>query len=329
MRFLDLESILTSMFLSSSTIRGMSQVVTTAFEPQDSIRIHNAAKSLSLPVPYIGLCLTDLGKLSRVMNERFTPVTHEKLPFAAAPGQLSSKEIMRLRADLGICPPRSFFLFGSPISASPSPDMHNAGFRVSGLPYEYSLCEGEDTEVMAKALARPDFGGASVTIPHKQNILPLLDNVSDAAQKIGAVNTVIVETDQATGTRYLRGDNTDWLGILRPVKARLMTSGWEEGEKGVALVVGAGGAAMGALFAMQRLGLQVIVYNRTPSKAEELARRFGGMAVSSLDVDTIQGAYGTRTVDVVVSTVPAAADFTLPEYLIENKVGEVGEHFEQ
>lgn len=294
--------------------------MTTAFEPEDSIRVHAAAKSLSLPVPYIGLCLTETGKLSRVLNARYTPVTHEKLPFVAAPGQLSSKEIMRHRSELGICPRRSFFLFGSPISASPSPDMHNAGFRVSGLPHEYFLCEGEDPAIMAEALARPDFGGASVTIPHKQNVLPLLDEVSEAAEKIGAVNTVIVGTDPETGARRLRGDNTDWLGILRPVKARLEASGWGQGQGGVALVVGAGGAAMGALFAMQRLGLEVVVYNRTPSKAEDLASRFGGAAVSELDVETLRAASGAGTVDVVVSTIPAAAEFTLPGYLLESKV---------
>lgn len=296
------------------------QVVTTAYEPDDSISVHTAAKSLSLPVPYIGLCLTEVGKLSRVLNERYTPVTHEKLPFVAAPGQLSSTEIMRHRADLGLCPPRSYFLFGSPISASPSPDMHNAGFRRCGLPHEYSLCEGEDPSVMAAALARPDFGGASVTIPHKQNILPLLDEVSEAAGKIGAVNTVIVGTHPETGARRLMGDNTDWLGILRPVKARLEASGWVTGSGGVALVVGAGGAAMGALYAMQQLGLDVLVYNRTPSKAEDLAGRFGGSPVSTLDSDALQKAYGSSAVDVVVSTIPAASRFTLPEYLLKNKV---------
>lgn len=302
-------------------------MVTTAFELEDSLSVHTAAKSLYLPVPYIGLCLTEAGKLSRVLNERYTPVTHEKLPFVAAPGQLSSAQIMRHRADLGICPPRSFFLFGSPISASPSPDMHNAAFRRCGLPHQYSLCEGENPAVMAEALARPDFGGASVTIPHKQTVLPLLDGVSEAAEKIGAVNTVIVRTDPETGTRHLMGDNTDWLGILRPVKARLEACGWEEGKGGVALVVGAGGAAMGALFAMRRLGLEVVVYNRTPSKAEELAGRFGGAAVSTLDVETLRTACGSGAVDVVVSTIPASSQFVLPQYLVASKVRSMNSKF--
>ncbi|CAM9525408.1 unnamed protein product, partial [Choristocarpus tenellus] len=229
------------------------KVVTTALEPEDSFRVHAAAQSLNLPVPYIGLCLTPTGKLSRVLNSCFTPVTHEKLPFVAAPGQLSSAEIMKFREELDITPARSFFLFGSPISASPSPNMHNAGFRQCGLPHQYSLCEGEDPEIMSGALARNDFGGASVTIPHKQNILPYMDEVSEAAAKIGAVNTVIVTVDPETGERQLHGDNTDWLGILRPVRARLEASGkWPlpkddlQHSNGIALVVGAGGAAMAA-----------------------------------------------------------------------------------
>lgn len=77
---------------------------------------------------------------------------------------------------------------------------------------------------------------------------------------------------------------------------------------------------MGALYAMQQLGLDVLVYNRTPSKAEDLAGRFGGSPVSTLDSDALQKAYGSSAVDVVVSTIPAASRFTLPEYLLKNKV---------
>ncbi|CAN0334153.1 unnamed protein product, partial [Ectocarpus sp. 12 AP-2014] len=57
----------------------------------------------------------------------------------------------------------------------------------------------------------------------------------------------------------------------------------------------------------------------TPSKAEELAGRFGGAAVSALDAETLEKACGAAAVDVVVSTIPAAAEFTLPDYLLESK----------
>eukprot|EP00611_Tribonema_gayanum_P015815 TRINITY_DN2771_c0_g3_i2.p1 TRINITY_DN2771_c0_g3~~TRINITY_DN2771_c0_g3_i2.p1 ORF type:complete len:407 (-),score=104.44 TRINITY_DN2771_c0_g3_i2:699-1919(-) len=216
------------------------KVVTTAIEHEDSYRVHQAAESLALPVPHIGLCLTPTGSLSRVLNMRFTPVTHAKLPSVAAPGQLTSEAIMRLRQDLGMLQPKQFYLFGSPISASPSPAMHNSGFQHCHLPHSYALCESEGTEAMAAALRSPDFGGGSVTIPHKQNVLQFLDQISPAAEKIGAVNTVIVQADPETGKPVLLGDNTDWLGILRPIKARLAAKGAQHKKGGVALIVGGG-----------------------------------------------------------------------------------------
>ena len=319
-----------------------SKVVTTAYDERDAYRIHAAAESLALPVPYIGVCLTPRGKLSRVLNSRFTPVTHDKLPSVAAPGQMTSEAIMEARRLLGMLPDRKFHLFGHPISASPSPRMHNAGFKATGLAEtcEYSLCEGEDPAVMGEAMAAPDFGGASVTIPHKQNVLQFLDSVSPAAKAIGAVNTVVVMPPGAEGNtsppdspaRQLRGENTDWLGILRPVRRRLREKeaaeagavapprGSKEGDGKVALVVGAGGAAMGACYAMQQLGLEVLVFNRSPEKAAEVALRFNAKALTELSPESVAAATGgAARVDVVVSTVPGAAEFTLPPALLQSK----------
>ena len=62
----------------------------------------------------------------------------------AAPGQLSVKEIHQIRAQIGILPAKNFYLFGSPISQSMSPTMHNTGFQTLGLPHNYSLSESED-----------------------------------------------------------------------------------------------------------------------------------------------------------------------------------------
>ena len=94
----------------------------------------------------------------------------------------------------------------------------------------------------------PSFGGASVTIPHKQAIMPHLDEITPSATKIGAVNTIIVENNS---NRVLIGDNTDWIGIYNPIKRLLRTSG-----EGYALILGAGGTARAAAYAAQELGLK-------------------------------------------------------------------------
>ncbi len=292
------------------------KVVTTAYNKQDNWLVHDVASTLNMKVPYIGLSLGREGQLSRVLNERFTPVTHTDLPSAAAPGQLTSDEIMSLRKRLGLLPPRKFYLFGFPISHSPSPDMHNSGFQAIGLPYDYGIAESSSEELMASTLAREDFGGASVTVPHKQNVLKLLDVIEPAAKAIGAVNTIVVDKDPENGSRVLRGENTDWLGIARPILRKLAEHS-RSGEKGmVALVIGGGGAARAAVYAMKMLGLTVVVYNRTFSKAKALAESFGVRATDSLEKDAMELVGVLDRPDIVVSTIPATAEFTLPDYMV-------------
>ncbi|DAZ95245.1 TPA: hypothetical protein N0F65_002357 [Lagenidium giganteum] len=285
------------------------KVVVKAWSPEDAVALDRVAASFSQAwqhqMPIIALCTTDQGKLSRVLNRVLTPVTHARLPQAAAPGQLSVQQILTLRQQLGLLPDREFFLFGSPIQLSPSPAMHNAAFTAKALPFTYAL---HDTTAMADVVAcmhRPTFGGASVTIPHKVDVMAHLQSLSPAAQAIGAVNTV-VRHDAVDGRVHLHGDNTDWLGILRPIRQRLAGNT----SSATALVVGAGGTAMAAAYALRQLGVaRLVVFNRTLAKAEAVAARFHAEALPELTPDVLPA------VDVVVSTIPASAGFTLPDHL--------------
>ncbi|OQR86371.1 pentafunctional AROM polypeptide [Achlya hypogyna] len=280
----------------------IAKVVLKAYDVADAYMIHDVLADCrarwSFPMPTIAVCTTPAGALSRVLNRTLTPVTHPLLPVAAAPGQLSVAEIQSLRQTLGMLPGRAYFLFGSPIQHSPSPAMHNAAFAHLGLPHTYRLLEATDVGVYEAVLRNETFGGASVTIPHKVDIIRFVDELSPAATAIGAVNTLVPSAE----TGVILGDNTDWLGILRPVQRRLETP-----SGGRALVIGAGGTAMAACYAMQQLGLAVFVYNRTLSKAEEVAARFGATALDSLETAPLM--------DVVVGTIPATAGFTLPDAL--------------
>jgi pentafunctional AROM polypeptide len=296
-------------------------------------------------IPHIGLVLGEIGKFSRILNLHFTPVTHESLPFKAAPGQLTANEIMTTRLLMGILKPKKFGILGYKIAYSVSPAMHGAAFTATKLPHSYALIDLEHIEDFVNSDFWNDesFGGCSVTIPHKQAIIPYLNKLSEAAKTIGAVNTVIVEEDtdeDGVSKRILCGENTDWRGIYNPLKRRIQFDD-KVRLQGTALILGSGGTARAAAFAAGKLGLNLIFYNRTPSKAIELAECFSGRVASDLgeiDVDdeiiekfqfnfasmdpnkseSLPSLLGTdEDLKVVISTLPAAAEFVMPDWLLK------------
>ncbi|KAL7479546.1 hypothetical protein ACHAW6_005275 [Cyclotella cf. meneghiniana] len=287
-----------------------------------------AAAKLDTPViPNIGLVLGEHGSYSRIINPRFTPVTHESLPVKAAPGQLTAAEIMAARLLTGQIPSERYAILGHNIAYSVSPQMQGGAFAAVKLPHTYTRADVEKVEEFVEGPIWNDdnFGGCSVTIPHKQNIIPHVDILTDSAKEIGSVNTVIVKKDKF-GTRVLIGDNTDWKGIYNPLKRRLgdILNGKAKIQN-TALILGGGGTARAAAYAATKLGLEKIYFNRTPEKAEELAREFGGIVAKNLDEDSnSEGALGATLkqsgsrISVVISTLPAAAEFQLPDWLLAN-----------
>ncbi|KAJ3220387.1 3-dehydroquinate dehydratase (3-dehydroquinase) [Dinochytrium kinnereticum] len=266
--------------------------------------------------PLIAINMGAIGQLSRAVNMYFTPVTHPLLPVAAAPGQLSVKQIHGFRQNLGLIPAQEFHLFGSPISQSMSPTLHNTGFEALGLPHVYTLKETSDGQTMKdivmKGFEAGTFGGASVTIPLKEEVIRLnICNVlSDAATRIGAVNTIVPWT-QVDGSRVLIGDNTDWLGIRASVLSRLPHGSMMGYHEVVGAVIGAGGTARAACFALRQLGVKSLrVWNRTVEKAQKLAKEFEGEVLSG-GIESLLCRPSTepalRRLFVVVSTVPGAA----------------------
>jgi pentafunctional AROM polypeptide len=252
--------------------------------------------------PIIALNMGIKGQMTRILNTTFSPITHALLPMKAAPGQLTFKEIQKALNLLGLLPTRRFFLFGTPIAYSMSPTLHNTGFDVLGLPHTYELLEtAEVGEEIKAAIAAPDFGGASVTIPYKLDIIPLLDQLSPAAEAIGAVNTIIPLSTSADGSSWkLYGDNSDWLGIRDSISARVPFVH-------VALVIGAGGTARAAIYALQALNARTIyLYNRTSSNARSLALAFPDARIQVLEAIE-QWPSGVAPPSVIVSTVPSSA----------------------
>ncbi|KAI6121235.1 hypothetical protein F5141DRAFT_1210914 [Pisolithus sp. B1] len=277
---------------------GKANDVSDNFKLQDFV-----AKVAIASKPLIAINMGTAGQLSRVLNTTLTPVTHPLLPTAAAPGQMSVSDIHRALHLIGLLPARRFFLFGSPIGRSPSPTLHNTGFAALGLPHTYGLLEGESiTDETRAILASPDFGGASVTIPLKLDIMSVLDGFTAPATAIGAVNTIIpCQSPEASKPRLLLGHNTDYLGIIGAIHA--VSPGLRAPD--AALVLGAGGTARAAVYALHTLGAkQIYLYNRTHAKATAIAEAFSSIPVRVVDK---LGSWPAGAPSVVISTVPADA----------------------
>jgi 3-dehydroquinate dehydratase/shikimate dehydrogenase len=124
-----------------------------------------------------------------------------------------------------------------------------------------------------------DLSGLSVTLPHKEHALRYLKEkdaeVEPLAERIGAVNTVIIERDLESQITYLRGINTDYAAILDSITAKLGISREDLANYRVA-VIGAGGTGRTAVAALAHYGATVVVYNRTKDRADALAAEFNG-----------------------------------------------------
>ncbi|HEV8670296.1 MAG TPA: shikimate dehydrogenase [Candidatus Limnocylindria bacterium] len=184
----------------------------------------------------------------------------------------------------------SVYLLGHPVAHSLSPAMHNAAFAALGLPHRYEMRDVEPNRLadVVEALRRDDVLGANVTIPHKEAVLGLVDELADEARRIGAVNTIVRRASR------LLGDNTDGYGFARALAA----AGVEVAGKDV-MVLGAGGAARACVAALGGARI-VVVAARGLDRASALA------AAAGKPVRAIPWADARRTakIDVLVNATP-------------------------
>jgi 3-dehydroquinate dehydratase / shikimate dehydrogenase len=213
---------------------------------------------------------------------------------STAPGQIPFDEIervYRLRRRFGKSKPgvnprtRVYGVIGDPIAHSLSPLMHNAAFAERHKKAIYVPFHVRDLADFVAAVEPFQIAGFSVTIPHKQRILRYLNDCDPLAAEIGAVNTVVVRAGK------LYGYNTDFIGVLRAIERRLpLTSS-------SVLLVGAGGSARAAAFALARAGAAVSIWARRPRWARALACAIGGEAVDRREI-------ARRSFDAIVNCTP-------------------------
>jgi shikimate dehydrogenase len=185
-----------------------------------------------------------------------------------------------------------FGLLAHPAGHSLSPVMHNKAFAELGLPYYYHPFDvrPEDLPQAVSALKIMGIKGVNVTIPHKERIIPLLDELDPEAEAIGAVNTVILTSDGR-----LIGYNTDGAGYVQSLQKETKI----DLTKSRVLLLGAGGAAKAiGVYLLKEGAAELVIANRTGEKAEKLAghldrymksKQLGQASVSVMDWSQLRG----------------------------------------
>ena len=190
-------------------------------------------------------------------------------------------------------------LIGYPLGHSLSPKIHTAALVASGLEGHYSLLpiSPEDKQGLKDLLARVRTGeitGLNVTIPHKQNVIELMNELTVTAKAIGAVNTIYLRNGK------LVGDNTDALGFLSDLKKFIGNRELGVGNRKSAAVLGAGGSARAVVYALLNDGWEVTLVARRFERAEQLASSFTKYQLQVADFSS----FITHHSSLIVNTTP-------------------------
>ena len=318
-----------------------------------------------LPGPHLPIVAYNtgcLGRLSSCFNPILTPVTHQALNTDSIGGDspcLTVSEAQKALFASFALDPMKFYVFGANVTYSLSPAMHNTAFKACGLPHEYRIHQSPTIQGLNTLVEDPHFGGCSLGLPYKTEVIPLLDSMSPHARAIGAVNTVIPirtlaadgsipsetltqEKSRAGRVIALFGDNTDWIGIRNIVRRGLSPANAVR-PSSTALVVGAGGMAHAAIYAVIQMGVQnIFIYNRTVANAHRLEEHYNRQDLQSCSPDGGQAIVHVikslmepwpaeyKQPTIIVSCIPQhsiggapAPDFTLPQHWIESPTGGV------
>lgn len=247
-----------------------------AVYPRSSGELHRLIETaLSLKKkrksPFILLGMGDYGFPTRILAEKLgsylTFCSDSEAP-SGAPGHCSASDLNEIYHFRKIGEKTIInTIIGNPVSQSKSPHIHNGGYVEKGMDAVYVPFLTDSPEWFMKIAGLLDINGSSVTVPFKSDIIPLVDQADGAVKAIGASNTIYRDR---TG-RWL-ATNTDTYGLVKPLLDLLDTDSLA-GRK--IAVIGAGGAARAAVFALMDKGADVAVFNRTRERADVLATQLG------------------------------------------------------
>jgi len=267
------------------------KLATTARKPSDNLRVLSVLKACP-EAPVMALAMGEMGLPSRILgparNSVFTFAAPDAAPAApkrgakkisaapTAPGQFTACKLRNwYQVHKRQASTKVYGVIADPVAHSLSPLLHNRAFRSRRLDAIYLPFQVPSTSLtdFFRVAEQLPLAGFSVTIPHKQRVMRHLASVDALARRIGAVNTVF-----RRGGR-LCGANTDALGVTVPLEKRMRLA------KARVLVVGNGGAARGAIFALLDKGAAVSLTGRNPQRVRSLARLCG---VEALDRSNLE-----------------------------------------
>ena len=270
------------------------KVVSTAANLYDNVLMMKFLEANSGKHEMIGLCMGEQGIISRVLGVRAGSV----FTFGAAtrgeetaPGQATALELRdTYRIETVDAATQVYGVAGDPVEHSLSPVMMNAAFRRETVNAVYLALHAKSLKDLLACVRDIPIRGLSITMPYKQEIVDELENSDPPTRLVGACNTLVRGVD---GKLY--GFNTDVAGIVVPLEQRLALAGAR------ILLVGAGGVARAAAFGLKAKGAEVFITNRTPEKAQALARQAKAKYLKRSEV-------AKQSFDVIINATPVGMD---------------------
>ncbi|OQE41912.1 hypothetical protein PENCOP_c004G04906 [Penicillium coprophilum] len=202
--------------------------------------------------------------------------------------------------------PYHVYLFGGNISKSLSPLLHSILFRANSASWSFHLTETTDSEIFRKRLQDKTCIGTTITMPNKVSFGLLLDGLTEEARMIGAVNTSFIRLDKNGQRRHI-GTNTDCIGIRDSILYR-MPHAATAAKARPSMVIGGGGAARSAIFALWKWfgSTEIYIANRLEAEVDALMTFFQSTApdITLKYLTTVEEAATCETPYIVVGTIP-------------------------
>jgi len=270
------------------------KIVTTANSLYDNVVMMKFLEKYSHEHSLIGLCMGELGVISRVLSVRagsqFT-FGSTNIGEETAPGQLTARALRdTYRIEQVDAATRVYGVAGDPVAHSLSPAMLNTAFRRENVNAVYLALHAKTLSDLSACVNDIPLAGLSITMPYKEQILKELDKSDSWTTKVGACNTVVRSQE---GNLY--GFNTDVNGVVRPLEMRIRLQGAR------ILVLGAGGAARAAVFGLKERGAEVFILNRTAAAAQKLAKQARAKVINKTMLKKLE-------FDVIINATPAGME---------------------